>query len=310
MFQKAVVDFEAEVIGVPEAFHIRFEFGDELREVGLHSHGERFLDDVVAVLVEEEVVEGVSGQDLPDHGLLHFVAVVFQALLNHVGGKLLFAQGKQRSQQPLPNQDVHFQELQLQYVLDHVVSVGVPDKDLGVLSYLRSEGYPLLQVRPVYALLHHTTPVLVTCYLHTLVYHRFVNELVVLWFPGEEYLLDDVVAVDIFCQLLDFVLEETDKEFNLIGLLDGFDDFLDGSGAVSVFAETHGVFLDFLHDLSELFFPTALRDFLGQVIAERVIHQLHIVLDGVSEDYVHVLLVVLFNLLLQEPAPTLVSRQH
>ena len=78
-----------------------------------------------------------------------------------------------------------------------------------MLSNLGSQFLLLLCVRPIYALLHDAAPVLVARNLHALPHHGFVYELVMLRLPREEDLLDHVVTVDVFCQLLDLVLEET-----------------------------------------------------------------------------------------------------
>jgi uncharacterized MnhB-related membrane protein len=165
----------------------------------------------------------------------------------------------------------------------------------------------LLGVSSIDALLHDAAPVLVASYLGALLHHSFVYELVVLWLPCEEDLLDDVVAVDVFSQLSHLSFQVLTEHLDLVRRLDDLDYLLDGPRSVGVATQVDWVVLDLLDDGCELFLSAGLSDLLSQVVAEGVVHEVHVVLNCVVEDAVHYLLVVLLYLLLQEPAPALVS---
>jgi len=56
----------------------------------------------------------------------------------------------------------------------------------------------LYRVSPINAFLHDTTPMLMTSYLHTLIYHCIIYELVMNRFPCLQYLLNHMVPIYIF----------------------------------------------------------------------------------------------------------------
>jgi hypothetical protein len=78
---------------------------------------------------------------------------------------------------------------------------------------------------------------------------------------------------------------------------------------MSIPTEAYWILFYFLDDLSELVLRACLSDFLCQVIAKGIIHQVHVVIDCMLEDLISDLLVVLIYLLLQEPTSSLVSGQ-
>ncbi len=96
-----------------------------------------------------------------------------------------------------------------------------------MLSDLKHETKFLLLGASVDALLHHTAPVLVAGYFNTFLDHCFVNELVVIRFPSEENLLNDVIAIDVLGQVLYSFLQITGQELYLIRLLHDLYDLLD-----------------------------------------------------------------------------------
>lgn len=79
---------------------------------------------------------------------------------------------------------------------------------------------------------------------------------------------------------------------------------------MSIPAKVYWVLLHSLNDFCELIFFAGLSDFLGQVVAKWIIHQVHVVVDGVRKDLVSDLLIGLIDLLLQEPTPPLVPCQN
>ena len=233
---------------------------------------------------------------------------MLQALLYHIRRELLLSQQKQRPQQLLAYLLIYLQRLQLQHVLNHVVAKRVPHEYLRVLSYHRDQVPLLPGAASVNALLHDTAAVFVTGYLHALLHHGIVDELRVLFLPRLQDLLNHVVAVDVLCQRSHLVLQVTNQQLDLLRLLDYLDDLLDAPGAVGVSAEPHWVLLHSLDDLSELLLAARLGYLLRQVVAEGVVHQVHAAVNHAHEDPVPHFILLLIDLLLQEPAASLVSR--
>lgn len=95
----------------------------------------------------------------------------------------------------LPNPFVNLYVLQLKHVLDNIVTIGVFDECPRVPRYLVSEFHFLGGIGPINALLHNAAAVLVTRDLHALFNHCIVNELVALWTPGEQNLLDHMISI-------------------------------------------------------------------------------------------------------------------
>ncbi len=88
LLYKTIVNFDAEFIRVAKAVQVWLQFFDEVREVRLKCHLKGFLDHIIAILVEQEVVERVCREDFKDHGFLDLRAVVLKALLDHIGREL------------------------------------------------------------------------------------------------------------------------------------------------------------------------------------------------------------------------------
>jgi hypothetical protein len=68
---------------------------------------------------------------------------------------------------------------------------------LGVLSNLHCQSLSLARRSSVNAFLHNTAAMLVAGNINTFVNHGIIYELVVLWYPCEEYLLYYVISIDV-----------------------------------------------------------------------------------------------------------------
>jgi uncharacterized protein (UPF0332 family) len=75
-----------------------------------------------------------------------------------------------------------------------------------VLCNFKGELHLLCVISSINALLHDAAAMLVASYLNALSHHGIIDELVELWLPSEEYLLDNVISVDILCELSNSVL--------------------------------------------------------------------------------------------------------
>ena len=67
-------------------------------------------------------------------------------------------------------------------------------------------------------------------------------------------------------------------------LLDYLYDFLDRSSSMGMFTETYRVRLYLLYDLRKLFFQAILSNLLGQIVTERIVHDIKERIYGMLED--------------------------
>lgn len=89
-----------------------------------------------------------------------------------------------------------------------------------------------------------------------------------------------------------------------------FNDFLETASAVHVLAKLNGVLAAGANDLGQHRVIGNLDDSLRHVVAERIHHQLIEVFDGMIEDDLENLLVLVLDKLLNKPASTLVPCEH
>ena len=122
-----------------KAVQVWLQFVDEVGEVRLKGHLERFLDHIVAILIQQELVEGVCREDFKDHSLLDLRAVVLKALLDHIRRELFLPKNEKRPQELLADLLVDLNALQLEYILHHVVPVRVLNESFRVLRYLKGK---------------------------------------------------------------------------------------------------------------------------------------------------------------------------
>ena len=104
----------------------------------------------------------------------------------------------------MANEFVDLDKFKFEYILNNIVSIRIPDEDLGVLGNFGGEFNLLFLVGPINALLHHATAMFVTSDLYTLIDHCVIDELVVFRRPAAQYLLDHVVPIDVFSQFPHF----------------------------------------------------------------------------------------------------------
>lgn len=64
---------------------------------------------------------------------------MLEALLDHIGRELFLAEDEERAKELLPNLLVDLNTLQLEYILDNVVTVRVLHESFCVLRYLKGE---------------------------------------------------------------------------------------------------------------------------------------------------------------------------
>jgi len=182
--------------------------------------------------------------------------------------------------------------------LNHIIAIRIPHKSLCVFCNPLCQSYLLLRISSIDAFLHDTTPMLVTSYLHTLINHCIIYELVMNRLPRLQYFLNHVVPIYIFSQILHSTLQVFNQQLNLIRLLNSFNYLLNRPSSVSILAQIDRILLNFLNDFSKLLFLACFSYFLSQIVPKWVIHEFHVVLNCVLKYDIVYLISVFLNLLL------------
>jgi hypothetical protein len=95
----------------------------------------------------------------------------------------------------------------------------------------------------------------------------------------------------------------------MLRFLDNLNDLLYRASTVSMPAKSHWICIHSLDYLGKLIIVAALSNFLCEVVAKRVIHDLHESVNRVIENKRIHLCIILFYLFLQEAATSLVLCQ-
>ena len=233
-----------------QSFHVRLQLFYKVWKTWLLCNWERFLNHIVAVLIQKKIVERIRRQDLVNHRLLYFWTIVLQAFFDNVRWELLSAKLKQVFEQLLPYFLIDFYVLQLKDILYHIVAIWIFDEDKCVLSDFKHQTHLLANLSPVDALLHHTASMFVASNLNTLADHSIIDKLVELRFPCLKNLLNYMIAIYIFSKLPNSILEERRKQVYMLRLLYNLNDLLDWSCSVGMSTETNWILLHILNDLS------------------------------------------------------------
>lgn len=161
----------------------------------------------------------------------------------------------------------------MQHVLHHVICIRVHNERERVAGDCLRQPLKLLRRRLVDTLLHDAAAVLVAGNLHALFVHGFVDELVVVFGPGFEYLLHDVIAVDVVAEFDEALLEKLAEQLKLHGSLDCLDQLLYRPRAVAVSADVEGVVLEALYHDGQLVLRAVFDELLNQIVAKAVDHE-------------------------------------
>ena len=201
-------------------------------------------------------------------------------------------------------------DLEFEHELDYVVAKGILDESECVLTNAGCQSFFLERISSVNTLLHDAAAVLVTCNFYTLVYHGIVQELIVLRWPALEDLLNDMVAIDIFTHFFDSVFEVVTQHLKVNLFRNDFNNLLNRSSSMCVFAQLYWLSTHFIDDHGELVLVTLFAQFLNQIVTETVIHKVPCVRKCVREYLVEKFLIIgfftLLNILLQKSTASLI----
>ena len=118
--------------------------------------------------------------------------------------------------------------------------------------------------------------------------------------------LDDVIAVDVLDELDDIVAQSFDDQVSLLSGRQKLDHSLQSAGTMLVERDLRHVWHNFLNENGALLIVGMLKQALAKIIAEGVGHELNEVILHLLEDDLNVLLIVFFELTLQEATAMLI----
>ena len=266
------------------------------------------LDHVVGIGVGDERAELAAADDFADDAVACRVVALLDNLLHHVRAELLHRQLRDVSPQRPHEACGDAREGQVEDVLHDVVAERVFDERQRVADHLVHELHLLLVGRRVDAALQDAAAVAVRRDGDgvALPRDRVVDELRAARRELVQTALDDVVAVEVLNQLHDVVGKRRAHDRDLLLVLEQVDELLRRTRPVHVDGDAHEVSARLLHDLEPLCGRAVLEQLLAQVVAERVGHELHDVVEHLVEDHAGDARAVLVQQLLERAAPLLV----
>lgn len=142
--------------------------------------------------------------------------------------------------------------------------------------------------------------------LFALCYHHVENKLIVRFIPRTQNFLYNVITVDVFSKNSDIIFHVANYDLKMSFIGDHFNDLLDASRSVLVSAYLNRVWPELVQNVSHLLRIASLNDFLRQIVAKRVVHELYKDRKYLPKDAFIKFFVLLFQLFLQEATSCLV----
>ena len=268
------------------------------------------LDNVVGERVAQQLLELGRRDDLLNQHTTRLVAGDANALLNHVRAELLLGQIDHVVLELVAERLNEGRLLEIEDVLDNVVAERILNKVEGVVADLTDE-LALLQARSVVdATLEDTAAVPVSADGNAVLSHGVEDELSILRAEVVEALLDDVVAVEVLDQLNNIIAHGVDDHLSLLRGGDELDHLLECACTVLVEGDLSHVLHAVTDENSALLIVAVLEQLLAEIVAEGIGHQLGDARVDLLEDHLHVGLVALVKLALQEAASVLVRAER
>ena len=127
----------------------------------------------------------------------------------------------------LPNLLAHHLVFQLKNKLDDVVCKWIFHEYLCLPCNAKHKALLLGFVSRIYALLHNAATMLMASYLDNILFEVIVDELLILWGPCTQNLLNNMIAIDVMCQRYE-VFDQIFAQLCLMFLkFEHLDNFLD-----------------------------------------------------------------------------------
>jgi len=268
------------------------------------------LDNIVGERVAQQLLKLGRRDDLLNQHTTRLFAGDANALLDDVRAELLLGQVDHVVLELLAERLNEGGLIEIENVLDNVVAERVLNKVEGMVADLTDE-LALLHARSMIdATLENTAAVSVSADGDAVLAHSVEDELSVLRAEVVEALLDDVVTVQVLDQLNNIVAHGVDDHLGLLRGGNKLDHLLKSAGTVLVKRDLGHQFHTVANENSALLIVAVLEQLLAEIIAEGISHQLGDAWVDLLEDHLHVGLIALVKLALQEAASVLVRAQR
>ena len=163
--------------------------------------------------------------------------------------------------------------------MDHVVSIWVVDKLIGVIQNTANYSLDLVIIAVVNASLEHAATMLVGSNFFTLAHDFLVHEIDLFRHEVAEALLDHMVSIGVEHQGDNMTSEFLQDFLDQLVVLNVFDDLLDDSSPMGGVGHLDNVWNQNIDNLGQLVIGAELNNFLAQVVSELVIGVFLEVLD-------------------------------
>lgn len=170
--------------------------------------------------------------------------------------------------------------IEIDDVLNHVVSKRILHKDSSMLRDARNEPRFLIARGMIDAALQHTTTMAVSAHLDAVIANRIEDKLRVQGGELIQALLNDVIAIEVLDQLDDAEAKGFDNEMDLLRSANVFNHLLQRSCSMLIECNSHHVLGRVLDQNGAFIVIAELEELLAQIITKGVRHELNDMLIG------------------------------
>ena len=191
-------------------------------------------------------------------------------------------------------------------VLNDIVAEGILYQAQSIFGDSRDQPHLLFTRGVVYAPLKDTAAVTMGAHIDATIADSTENKLGIGGRQLVQAFLDHVVAIEVLDKIDNLVLQCANDNLNLSRGIDELDHLLQSARAMLVEGNADHISSGVLDQDRAFLVVTKLQEFLAQVVAKRISHQLDNVRVGLQPNHVHLVRYTVFKLLLKVSATVLV----
>ena len=264
------------------------------------------LNDIVCKGITKQTFDLLAWNDLFDNHVFRLRLGTAQALLNHVGRKLVTRKLANATLEHCNQRLCEYWLVEINDVLNHVVTEGVLDKDTSMLSDTLHKPQLLVPRCVINTALKNTAAMSMSTNGDAMSANSIKNKLRIRRHQLVQTLLNNMVAIQVLDKLNNTEAQSFNDKVNLLRRVHEFDHFLERTCTVLIERNAHHVLGCILNQDSAFVIIAVLKELLAQVIAKGVRHKFDDMLVGLEPNGMNLVRDSLFKLLLQIAAPMLV----
>lgn len=267
------------------------------------------LDNIVGKGVSEKAIKFAGLKHLFNQHILGRLLGTTEALLNDIGAELLLGE---LTNTTLKHSNKRLGEnwlVQIQDVLNDVVTEWVLDENIGVIGNLTNEPSLLITRSMINASLEDTATVTMGSDVNAVVSHSIKDELRVNRGQLVKTLLNDMVAIEILNKLDNSELEGSNDDLDLARSGDELNHLLQSSSTMLIKSDPNEILRCIFNEHSSLVVVAVLQKLLAEIISERISHQLNHMLVSLKPDHMNLLRIAVLQFLLKIATAMLILAQ-